>query len=416
MLCCANEQKIGNLGKTRGLHIRELFQGKYLVYGLSIVVARGAELGVLFFSAYYLTKSDYGELEYYKKIIEVGSVFLGFGLPAFLMTYTRSNKSKLYFYYISLLFIITLSFIVAPLFYAFKLLFLLIPMIFYSIYFTGGLTQIYLLVTKGSNFASIYKIIISVLFYSSVLIAILWFNARGKAFVWPSYVLIIPMLFWSVFEASKKISLAFFRRYFGLFKKLIGSAFTLVVNNFSNMMFLYTDIFVIRFLSQIPKFEIADYSFALNISNTMLLIPLTLVQSDIENLKKSNEELYTLNKKILILITLFIVIIIPAYYFIVPRFFKGYERTFMLFLILLSAKFFQSLSTLFGTFLSTKRKYSLNMKINIVILIIHILISIIAYRYGGILGLAAASAFSLGLRLFVLKIKSKNIVLLEGSK
>ncbi len=398
------------------MHIRELFKGKYIIYGLSIVVARGAELAILFFSAYYLSKPDYGELEYYKKIIEVGSVVLGFGLPAFLMTYTRSDKSKFYFYYISLLFIITLSFIVAPVFYAFKSLFLLIPMIFYSIYFTGGLTQIYFLVTKGSNFASIYKIIISILFYSSVLIAILWFDAGGKAFVWPSYVLIIPMLLWSVFEARKKISLAFFRKYFGLFKKLIGSAFTLVVNNFSNMMFLYTDIFVIRLLSQIPKFEIADYSFALNISNTMLLIPLTLVQSDIENLKKSNKELYTLNKKILILISLFSIIIIPVYYFIIPRLFKGYEQTFILFLILLSAKFFQSLSTLFGTFLSTKRKYSLNMKINIGILIFHIFISIAAYHFGGILGLAAASAFSLGLRLYILKIKSKNIVLFERTK
>jgi hypothetical protein len=44
-----------------------------------------------------LSKQDYGELEFYKRIIEFSSTILVFGLPTLLVTYSKSYRSKTYF-------------------------------------------------------------------------------------------------------------------------------------------------------------------------------------------------------------------------------------------------------------------------------------------------------------------------------
>ena len=100
----------------------------------------------------------------------------------------------------------------------------------------------------------------------------------------------------------KKANIEFtkLRKYWKLFKKLLLNSFTLVVSNFANLMFLYTDIFVIKLLSEQANSEIADFSFALNVASVLLLISMTLIQVDIEKLKNKASYFKILNKKIVI--------------------------------------------------------------------------------------------------------------------
>ena len=56
----------------------------YIFYATSIIISRGLEYFVLFYSALYLSKDTYGELEFYKKIIELLAVAL---LLAYLVYY-----------------------------------------------------------------------------------------------------------------------------------------------------------------------------------------------------------------------------------------------------------------------------------------------------------------------------------------
>src|SRR5690606_316421 len=85
--------------------LKSLIDKKYIYYGGSIDLSRGLEYVVRFFAAGYLGKEDYGQLVFYKKIIEVGSSVLAFGFPALILSYTKSKESKIYFYLLSLIFV-----------------------------------------------------------------------------------------------------------------------------------------------------------------------------------------------------------------------------------------------------------------------------------------------------------------------
>src|SRR5690625_7861851 len=97
-------------------------------------MSRGLEYAVLFFAAHYLSKQDYGELEYYKKIIEVGSSIFAFGFPVLLISYTRRSESKDYFYLLSILYIFILAILSEFILQIFLLLFLVISFLYYSSY------------------------------------------------------------------------------------------------------------------------------------------------------------------------------------------------------------------------------------------------------------------------------------------
>ena len=124
---------------------------KYLFYGSSILFSRGVEYLILFFAPLMLSKQDYGELEFYKRIIEFSSTILVFGLPTLLVTYSKSYRSKTYLLIFSLVVIISLSMLTIPFLYYLNYLFLLIPILFYAIFFSNGVLQMYFLVAKGSN-------------------------------------------------------------------------------------------------------------------------------------------------------------------------------------------------------------------------------------------------------------------------
>jgi O-antigen/teichoic acid export membrane protein len=167
-------------------------------------------------------------------------------------------------------------------------------------------------------------------------------------------------------------------------------------------MFLYTDIFIIKFLSDNANIEIANYSFALNIANILLIIPLTLVQVDIEKLKNNINYVSELNKKILVLVFTTTLGLICFFIILTNLFFNDYKNIFIVFLIILSAKIIQSFSPLYGSMLIIKRKFKTNLLINLSALFINILLSYILYSTFSIQGIAIASVISLLIRQLML--------------
>ena len=384
--------------------LKSLFQKNYIFYGGSIVVSRGLEYFVLFFAAHYMTKDDYGQLEYYKKVVEVGSTVLAFGFPALILSYTKSKESKIYFYLLSIVFVLALMGILALTGLYHPILFLLIiTMGFYALFFTGGIAQSYQIVHLGSNYASLYKIAISILFYGAVFCLIYFLQIKGEAYLYPSLILLPLVLVFTLLDFKKsKAELLKVKKYWKLFRKLLFSSFTLVISNFANLLFLYTDIFIIKILSKKPNDEIADFSFALNVAGILLIISMTLIQVEIEKLKENSRFLFNLNKKILILTGFTSLVLIFGYYILIQSFYIHFKETFALFLIILFGKIFLTLSNLFGTHLIILKKFKLNLSINLLFLTLNIISCYFGYQLFGLIGLALSSAIMLTLRYITL--------------
>jgi O-antigen/teichoic acid export membrane protein len=164
------------------------------------------------------------------------------------------------------------------------------------------------------------------------------------------------------------------------------------------MMFLYTDIFIIKLLSDNSNIDIANYSFALNIGNMLLLIPLTLVQVDIEKLKNNFGYVRELNKKIIILVIIASVVLFLFFYIITNYYITDYKNIFLLFMIILSAKIVQSFSPIYGSMLIIFKKYNTNLYINLITLLMNVILSYLLYNSFSLYGIAIASVISLMVR------------------
>lgn len=380
---------------------------KYFFYASSIIISRGLEYFVLFYAALYLPKDAYGELEFYKKIIELLAVALAFGLPSLLLTYTKKKNSKVYLNILGVLFISFLAAIVFPLLWAFEFQFIIIPILFHAVFFNNGVMPVFFITQLGSNKASLYKLVTSFLFYSGIFLLLLFHPEPEKAFVTINYYLIgIGIVFIIGLFKSYKIKLTFLKRYFSLFKKLLLSSLTLVVSNFANIMFLYTDIMILKLISKTPNTDMADYSFTLNIANILILMPLTMVQVDIEKIK-SSIQIKELNNKIIKLSVVFVLGILLLYVLLINSYYINYKDTFSVFLILLLAKFFQSTSIIHGTIILINKKFKLNLNINLSMLILNVVLSYLLFTYLNVLGIALASFIILTLRYFILRYYSK---------
>lgn len=385
---------------------------KYIIYGSSIIFSRGLEFIVLFFSAHYLTKSDYGELEYYKKLIEVGSSFFAFGFPALIVSYTKSDASKKYFLLLSVLFVLFISLVSSIFIGLASLGFLIIPFVFYALFFNGGIVPAFLLVYKGSNQASYYKSIISVLFYAIILIALYYFDVKGQAYIVVNYIILpLAALYLTFLFFKEDIVMHEVKKYWGLFKKLLLSSFTLVISNFANLMFLYTDIFILKLLSDQSNIDIANYSFALNVANILMLIPLTMVQADIEKLKKDKTYFASINRKIKFLVAGAALLLIVFYYVLTNAIFIDYKETYVIFVIILFAKMFHAVATLYGTNLLIYRKFRDNLKINLFMLLLNIVLSYFLYIEFDIVGVAMGSLLSLAIRYLLLVRVNKSLTI-----
>lgn len=383
---------------------------RYLLYGSSIFLTRGLEYIVLLLAPLYLTKEDYGNLEFYKKFIELGGTILSFGLPTLILSYTKSIESKKYFTLISFIFITLLTVIISPFFYAFNIITLLIPVYFHSIFFNNGIIAPYTLVNYGSNYASYYKVLVSSLFYFIVLYFVFYGDRPELSFVNVNYILLpVFLIFIGYFINGGNIILVKLKRYWSLIKKLLINSFTLVLSNFANMMFLYADIMIIKLFSK-NSVDLADYSFALNISNAMILIPMTLVQVDIEKLKKESYYFSILNKKIILLVILVALVQIALFVALTNTFFENYKSAFTVFIIIIIAKVFQSISVLYGAQVIIKKMFFENLLVNIIALFSNIFLSYFLYPNIGLFGVALASAISLIIRyILLIYIKRKKI-------
>src|SRR5690606_35003040 len=272
-----------------------------------------------------------------------------------------------------------------------------------AIFFTGGIAQSYFLVSQGSNYASYYKIVISILFYGVVFISIYYFDVAGYAYVYVNY-LLLPLSFIHIAALfyREKILWLKVKRYWRLFRKLLLSSFTMVKSNFANMMFLNTDIFIIKLLSDNSNIDIANYSFALNIGNMLLLIPLTLVQVDIEKLKNDFGYVVELNKKVISLVIIASFVLIILFFVLTNYFIVDYKDTFILFLIILSAKIIQSFSPIYGSMLIIFKRYNTNLYINLMTLLLNVILSYLLYNSFSLYGIATASVISLIVRQILL--------------
>ncbi|MDM1522347.1 oligosaccharide flippase family protein [Empedobacter sp. 225-1] len=385
--------------------IQNLINKNYIIYGSSIILSRGLEFLILFFAAYIMTKEQYGEFEYYKKLIETFSIAFAFGFPSLLMSYTKSPRNKDYFYVLSISFTFLIGLFGYGIALLFDMAFLIIPILFYALFFTGSITQNYILVKNGSQYASIYKIVVSLIFYLTVFCLIYRYNIKEYALVYASFFISPFMSLYFIRVVYKaKIKLIHLKKYYRLFKKLLYGSLTMVISDFANILFLYTDIFIIKLLSQNSNVEMANFSFALNIAAIILIIPTTILQVNIEKLKKT-PVISTLNidKQITSLILLTSIFLILFYKLLVDNLYQSYQETFWLFVLLTIAKIFQSLSNLFGTNLLIQKRYNLNLYINLFFLTINCILCAFLYKLYGIYGIVISSILTLAGRYFILR-------------
>lgn len=383
--------------------IRALYRDKkYYLYAGSITIARGLEYFVLLFSAHYLSKDVYGQLEFYKKIIELLAVGLAFGFPSLLLTYTKSNNSKVYFTILSIGFIIFFGLILTPFLWLVDYQFLLVPLIFHSIFFNNGVLPVFCLTFYGSKMASYYKAIISIFFYLGVFFLVIFSSTPEKAFITVNYyLLIVGVVFLLALNKRVVFKLNMLRRYYKLFIGLLTSSLSLVLSNFINIMFLYTDIMILKLISASANSDIANYSFALNIANMLILIPLTLVQVDIESIKRY-DGLKLRVKRIFKLVLLFASSLVVIYYGLISVFFQDFSETMLLFIIILSSKIIQANTVFYGALVLIKKMFKMNLVINASVLLLNIVLSYYLFQNYGLSGVATASVISLAMRFVLL--------------
>lgn len=390
--------------------INKFINKNYLIYGSSIIISRGLEFLILFFAAYTMTKQEYGEFEYYKKLIETFSIGIAFGFPSLMMSYTKSNRNKDYFYILSVGIVLLIGLVGFSIATFFNYQALLLPILFYALFFTGSITQNYLIVRSGSQIASFYKIIVSLLFYAAVFCCIYFLDIKEESFISASYLVLPVFIIYFMYAVKNiKLELRTLDKYFKLFRKLLYGSITMVISDFANILFLYTDIFIIKLLSDDPNIELANFSFALNIAAIMLIIPTTILQVNIENLKKL--PLLTtkkIDRQISLIILCISLVLIIFYKGLTTLIYGDYQETFLIFILIIIAKIFQSLSNLFGTNLLIQKRYNLNLYLNIFSLIINVILCYIFYQNWGLNGIVISSIISLGGRYFILRYLNYN--------
>ena len=163
---------------------------------------------------------------------------------------------------------------------------------------------------------------------------------------------------------------------------------------------------VLKLISNSPNVDIANYSFALNIANMLILIPLTVVQVDIEKVK-ALKNIKPKALRIFKLVLFFGVLIIFLYYGLIKTYYINFKDTLTIFLFIMVAKISQTNSVLHGTILLVKKKFRLNLIINMTMLTLNIVLSYALYKILILNGIAIASVITLTLRYFVLQHFSK---------
>lgn len=394
------------------INLKVLFASNknYLLYGTSILFGRGIEYLLFFFLAYDMSQRDFGEFEFYKKILEFGSVFVAFGTNSLILTYTRGLQVKVSFLIFSCLLTLAIVIFITPLLYWYDYLFIAIPLLYFAqFHHANSIIQAFGLVAYGSKNNAYYKIIVALIF--SVLILLFYFNITEtpKALVYASYpvysmgmvyLLYVLRRHWQ-FDGILKI-----KTFFKLFIGQLGNMAALIAGNISNVAFLVTDIFVIRFMAKsedLALVEVAIYSFALTIASLIIIIPNTILSVDLEKMKYNLDAFDAAKSKIVTLNLIIIPLVFIGYTLGVTFIYTEYNGTLMLFGLILISKFLQILGMPYGTYLSIKRKYVLNFSINLSVMLFNIVLSISLYLYLNLLGIAIGSLVSLLIRFLLFR-------------
>ncbi|NNL08716.1 MAG: hypothetical protein HKP38_05785 [Croceitalea sp.] len=244
-----------------------------------------------------------------------------------------------------------------------------------------------------------------------MLILLFYFNITEtpKALVYASYpvysmglvyLLYVLRRHWQ-FDGILKI-----KTFFKLFIGQLGNMAALIAGNISNVAFLVTDIFVIRFMAKsedLALVEVAIYSFALTIASLIIIIPNTILSVDLEKMKYNLHAFDAAKSKIVTLNLIIIPLVFIGYTLGVTFIYTEYNGTLMLFGLILISKFLQILGMPYGTYLSIKRKYVLNFSINLSVMLFNIVLSISLYLYLNLLGIAIGSLVSLLIRFLLFR-------------
>ncbi len=394
----------------------KILNTKYIIYGFSTLFGRGLEYLMLLFVASKVSKTEYGEFEFYKKTIELLAIFFSFGTPTLLLTYTKSSSSKINLSLISVVFCFVLVGLLTPFFYYLELKVILLPVLFYSLFFySNSIIQSFNLVENGSNYTAYYKIIGSILFNSLVIFFLLNIKEKSKSLILASNFCLVFFTIYHLFiffKYYKQSLLTNVKRYIKLFIKLIYGSLTLVVNNFVNIAFLYTDIYIIKIFAEktISNSLIAEYSFPLNIANALLIIPLTISQVDIEKVKKHNKSLKNIIQKIIKALSISLLLILFFYYLILQIWFHNYKGTMSIFIIILFAKFVQGLTIPYGMMIVIKKHFKFNLSLNLGVFLLNVVLSLFLFNKFRLIGIGLASLLSLLIRYIIISERVNKIL------
>lgn len=113
-------------------------------------------------------------------------------------------------------------------------------------------------------------------------------------------------------------------------------------------------------------------------------------------------------QKIIKLTLLGAVCIVAIYLLLINTAYAKYDNTLNIFYLIIIAKIFQSLAVLLGTKIMIYKLFRINLMITSSIMVTNFVISYLIYPHYGLIGIAAASIFSLFLRYLLLVIANRK--------
>jgi len=381
---------------------------KYIWYGFSILLSRGIEYVVILFLAKTLSVTEYGEFEYYKRWVELGSVLLSFGFPVLIQTYTNTNTQKDYFLMLGLLFSgLTSALLVYPLHY-FNVLFLLPSLFFYSCFYHGGsILQSYQIVRFSATYVSTYKIIVALVLSLLTLFFSGFILRKGLSLIYASSVLVIPGIIYFLYVKFKDFELKDFKFKLNELWSILNSMLYVILESAFNIAFIYTDVLLLEYLVSDKKI-VASYSFPLTISGTLMVVAMSIVQMDIEELKNNHHYISKLAKKVDFLLVIAILSLAVIYYLMINNFWYNYQDTFLLFVVFLVYRFFHCSSQTHNMLCLIKGMYKEVFYLSIITFIGNIILAYVLFQYLGVYGIAISTLVFMFFRFYRMRSYVKN--------
>ena len=366
---------------------------------------------MLYFAAFILSKSQYGEFEFYKKTIELGAIFVSFGTPTLLLTYTKSFFDKVNLSVLSLFLALLVSLISWPMLAYFNLTLLYWPILVVAcFYYANSIIQSFFVVALGSNYSAWYKIGLGLVLNVLVLYFLVSNPLPQLAYIHACQVGGVIAIVFIIYRFRKYAIQGLFRHiksYTRIFVGLLYKSFTLVLNNFVNIAFLYTDIYVIKMLSEssLTNQLIADYVFPLNLTNALIIIPMTIAHVDVEKVKVNTSYFKKVVNRNRTFLSIAAFMLPVVYYLLLMLTEEKYAATWPIFFMLLCTKFFQGLGVPFGMMVIIKKAFNFNLLVNVLAFAMNLILSIYLFPLFQLTGIAIASLVSLLIRFLVLRNK-----------